>query len=139
MAKSSRMTIRLSDDEHRQIQDLVRLDGFAGPSALVRRAIQNEVIGRGAAASESEERVAATLDRVLRDVTRIARGQQALFAVVDTLVKTFLTCVPDPPVDGLPQSVARARDRYSRFVKAAGQSMVGDALAAMQDLVNHVE
>jgi hypothetical protein len=39
----------------------------------------------------------------------------------------------------MPQSVARARDRYSRFVKAAGQAMVGDALAAMQDLVNHVE
>ena len=51
----------------------------------------------------------------------------------------FLTCVPDPPADGMPQSVARARDRYSRFAKAAGQAMVGDARAAMQDLVNHVE
>ena len=88
---------------------------------------------------DTEERVAATLERVLRDVARVTRGQQALFAIVDTLVKTFLTCVPDPPADGMPQSVARARDRYARFVKAAGQAMVGDALAAMQDLVNHVE
>jgi hypothetical protein len=37
------------------------------------------------------------------------------------------------------QSAASARDRYSRFVKAAGQAMVCDALAPMQDLVNHVE
>jgi hypothetical protein len=79
------------------------------------------------------------MERVLRDVTRVARGQQALFAIVDTLVKTFLTCVPDPPPDAMTQSVARARDRYARFVKSAGQAMVGDALAAMQDLVTHVE
>jgi hypothetical protein len=76
---------------------------------------------------------------VVCDVTRVARGQQALFAIVDTLVRTFLTCVPDPPTDAMPQSVARARDRYARFMKAAGQAMVGDALAAMRDLVNHVE
>jgi hypothetical protein len=75
----------------------------------------------------------------LRDVARVARGQQALFAIVDTFVKTFLTCVPDPPPDVMPQSVARARDRYARFVKTAGQAMVGDALQAMQDLVNHAD
>jgi hypothetical protein len=79
------------------------------------------------------------MERVVRDVTRVVRGQLALFAVVDTLVKTFLTCVPDPPTDAMPQSVARARDRYARFVKAAGQAMMGDALAAMKDLVNHAE
>ena len=139
MAKTLRMGIRLSQEEHWQIQEAVRRLEFKGPSALVRRAIHNELAGRSVAATNSEERVAATLERVLRDVTRVARGQQALFAIVDTLVKTFLTCVPDPPADGMPQSVARARDRYTRFVKAAGQAMVGDALLAMQDLVNHVE
>src|ERR1039458_5233045 len=92
MAKTTRMTIRLSEDERRQIHDVVRRLGFEGPSALVRRAIHNELTGRGAATTESEERVAATLERVLRDAARIARGQQALFAVIDTLVKTFLTC-----------------------------------------------
>ena len=106
---------------------------------LPRRAIHNELVGRSPAATDAEERVAATLERVVRDVTRVARGQQALFAMVDTLVRTFLTCVPDPPTDAMPQSVARVRDRYARFVKAAGQAMVGDALAAMRDLVNHVE
>ena len=139
MAKTMRMGIRLSQEEHWQIQEAVRRLEFKGPSALVRQAIHNELAGRSAAPTDSEERVAATLERVLRDVTRVARGQQALFAVVDTLVKTFLTCVPDPSADGMPQSVARARDRYTRFVKAAGQAMVGDALSAMQDLVNHVE
>src|ERR1017187_6078004 len=134
MAKGLRMGIRLSQEEHQQIQEAVRRLEFKGPSALVRRAIHNELAGRSVAATNSEERVAATLERVLRDVTRVARGQQALFAIVDTLVKTFLTCVPDPPADGMPQSVARARDRYSRFAKSAGQAMVGDALGEVADL-----
>src|SRR5215471_17706192 len=139
MAKTMRMGIRLGVDEHRQIQEAVRRLEFTGPSALVRQAIHNELSGRNTAAKDSEERVAATLERVLRDVARVTRGQQALFAVIDTLVKTFLTCVPDPPPDGMPQSVARARDRYARFVKSAGQSMVGEALAAMQDLLSHAD
>ena len=139
MAKTTRMTIRLSEDERRQIHDAVRVLGFAGPSPLVRHAIHNELTGRGC----GDSRIGGTggghpgAGAARRGAN--CPGQQALFAVIDTLVKTFLTCVPDPPADGMPQSVARARDRYSRFVKAAGQAMVGDALAAMQDLVNHVE
>jgi hypothetical protein len=139
MTKAARLGIRLSEAEHRQIQEAARRLEFTGPSAWVRQAIRNELAGRGTASPGAEDRTAATLERILRDVTRVARGQQALFAVVDTLVKTFLTCVPDPPVDGVSQSVARAKDRYTRFVKAAGQAMAGDALAAMQDLVNHAE
>jgi len=37
------------------------------------------------------------------------------------------------------QAVARAKERYRRFVKSAGQNMVGDSLAAMRDLVAHDE
>ena len=79
------------------------------------------------------------MERLSRDISRANRGQQALFAVVDTLVKTFLTCVPEPPNDGMSQSVARARDRYARFVKSAGQAMVGDSQTALHDLVNRAE
>lgn len=53
--------------------------------------------------------------------------------------KTFLTCVPEPPRDAVNQSVARAKGRYDRFVKSAGQAMVGDSHAAMQDLVNRAD
>src|SRR5450759_4928709 len=91
------MGIRPSQDERQQIQEAVRRLEYKGPSALVRRAIHNEIVGRSPAAMDSEERVAATLEGVVRDMTRVTRGQQALFAIVDTLVKTFPTCVPDPP------------------------------------------
>jgi hypothetical protein len=104
---------------------------------LIREAIWKEFGEREEAGSDAEQRMAATMERLERDIGRSVRNQQALFAVVDTLVKTFLTCVPEPPQDGLPQSVARARDRYARFVKSAGQAMVGDAQTAMRDVMNH--
>jgi hypothetical protein len=67
------------------------------------------------------------------------RVQQALFAYLDTLAKTILTCVPEPPTDAKPQAVARARERYDRLLKSAGRAMVGDAKLAMQDLVTNGE
>lgn len=139
MARTARIGIRLTEKERGEIQEAVTRLEYTGPSAFIRQAIRSELGGTSAAAAHVEDRMAATLERVLRDIARVARGQQALFAVLDAFVKVFLTCVPEPPPEGMPQSVARARDRYSRFVKAAGQGMVGDGLAVMKDLLNHVD
>jgi Arc/MetJ-type ribon-helix-helix transcriptional regulator len=134
--RTARLTVRVSKEESAHIAELAKQRGYLSPSAFVRTAIRNEIISRDGDVSEAEQRIAATLERLSRDIFRANRGQQALFAVVDTFVKTFLTCVPEPPSDGISQSVARARNRYDRFVKSAGQAMVGDSEAALHDLVS---
>jgi Arc/MetJ-type ribon-helix-helix transcriptional regulator len=139
MSRTVKQTVRLSADEQAQMQRVAKERGYLSPTAFIRAAIRNELTGRENELTESEQRTAATLERLSRDIFRANRGQQALFAVVDTLVKTFLTCVPEPPRDGMSQSVARARDRYDRFVKSAGQAMVGDSLRALRALVNRAE
>ena len=139
MSRTVKQTVRLNADEQAQMQRAAKERGYLSLTAFIRAAIRNEVTGRENEVTESEQRTAATLERLSRDIFRINRGQQALFAVVDTLVKTFLTCVPEPPREGMSQSVARARDRYDRFVKSVGQAMVGDSLGALQDLVNRAE
>jgi Arc/MetJ-type ribon-helix-helix transcriptional regulator len=136
---AKKVTIRLTCGEEQQLKSGVKRRGYATTSALIRDAIWKVLGEREEAESDAEQRMAATLERLERDIRRAVRGQQALFAVVEALVKTFLTCVPEPPQDGLPQSVARARDRYARFVKSAGQAMVGDSQTAMQDLMNHAD
>ena len=70
---------------------------------------------------------------------RLGRGQQAVFAYVDSLAKILLTCIPEPPQDAKDQAIARAGDRHNRLVKSAGTAMVGDSRSAMQDLVNRDE
>jgi hypothetical protein len=76
---------------------------------------------------------------VRRELFRVGRAQQALFAYVDSLAKILLTCIPEPPQAVRDQAIARARERHNRLVKTAGSSMVGDSQAAMQDLVNRGE
>ena len=93
MSRTVKQTVRLNADEQAQMQRVAKERGYLSPTAFIRAAIRNELTGRENELTESEQRAAATLERLSRDIFRNNRGQQALFAVVDTLVRTFLTCV----------------------------------------------
>jgi Arc/MetJ-type ribon-helix-helix transcriptional regulator len=132
-------TIRLSDKALTEIESVVRQRGFDSPSAFIRYAVEQELSGRQDGLTGAEERLAASIEQVRREMFRLMRVQQALFAYLDTLAKTILTCVPEPPAAAKPQAVARAKERYDRLLKSAGRAMVGDAKLAMQDLVTNGE
>lgn len=134
--RNARIAVRLAGEEQRRVEEAVMAKGFANASAFIRAAIRNELDGR-AELTGGEERIGAGFDRMSKDIFRINRGQQALYAIVDALVKTVLTCVPEPPPETRPQAIAGAKARYDRLVKSAAQSMSGDARAAMQDLIGH--
>jgi len=99
-------------------------------------AIQNELNGRPEL-TKTEDLITGGFEGMSRDNIRIVRSQQALHALLDTFVKTVLTCLPEPSRDSEPQAIARAKDRYHRLIKTAGQTMSGNAHAALQDLVGH--
>ena len=135
-ARSARVGVRLTREDQRQIEEAAGTRGYASPSAFIRAAIRHELDGR-AELTGTDERMGAGFDRVSRDIFRVGRGQQALYSLLDAFAKAILTCIPEPPPEVRPQAIARAKDRYTRLVKAAGQAMSGDARAAMQDLVDH--
>jgi len=135
-ARNARVAVRLSREEQHEVEGAAKSRGYANPSAFIRAAIRHELDGR-AELTGTDERIGAGFDRVALDIFRIGRGQQALFAIVDAFAKAILTCIPEPPPEVRPQAIARAKERYTRLVKAAGQAMSGDARAAMQDLVDH--
>jgi Arc/MetJ-type ribon-helix-helix transcriptional regulator len=135
-ARSARIGVRLSSEEQHQVDAAAKTRGYANPSAFVRAAIRNELKGR-AEMTGTEERIAGGFDGVSRNIFRVERGQHAIFALVDAFAKVVLTCVAEPPPDARPQATARARERYDRLIKAAGQAMSGDARTAMEDLVSH--
>jgi hypothetical protein len=123
--------------DHR-IQKAARERGYRTPSAFIRAAIEGELKQRGDTSS-MEEQTAASFDRVVGEMHRVLRGQQALFALVDALTKAFLTCVPEPPSEARATSIAVARDRYARLLKTAGTAMASESRSAMQGLVANVE
>ena len=130
---------RLEPELNKRVERATKEGGFANPSAFIRAAIQRELAGRESGVDAAEERIAASLDRLAREIRRINLGQQALFAFVDSLVKTLLTCVAEPPRDAYDQAVARGRVRYDRFLKSVGAGMAGDSQAAMTELLKRGE
>ena len=134
-----RRTIRLTPEADERLQSTAKLRGYANASAFVRAAIDNELSGREDTMIGAEERLAASMEQVRREIFRLGRAQQALFAFVDSLAKVVLTCVPEPGGEAMEAAVARARGRHARLLKSAGQAMVGDSQLAMQDMVNRGE
>ena len=121
----------------KEIEVTVPQRGFASSSSFIRYAVEQELSGRQEGLTGAEERLAASIEQVRRDQWRSMRAQQALFAYLDTLTKTILTCVPEPPADARAQAIAQARERYERLLKSTGRAMVGDSRLAMQDLVGN--
>lgn len=91
-------TIRLSETTKTQIDQAVEQGGFSTPTAFIRYAVQQQLAGRASKDGDAgtEERLGANLEQLRREVVRLSRAQQALFAYLDTLGKTILTCIPEP-------------------------------------------
>jgi Arc/MetJ-type ribon-helix-helix transcriptional regulator len=132
-------TVRCGKDLDERIARTTKERGFASTSAFIRTAIENEIRHRGGGAQHAEDRAAASLERVSSDIRRLATGQQALFAFVDALAKTVLTCLPEPSGDAYQQAIARARARYDRFLKSVGAGLSGEAGKAFLELSDRVE
>jgi len=137
--KTTRMRgMRLSDATYKAVEQAAKVRSYNSPSAFMRAAIEKELRGADATLDESEQRIIASLERYSKRVQRVSTGQQALFAYMDALAKVILSTLPDTDEDARTAAAARGKLRYSRFIKSVGANMVGDARAALSELVNRV-
>ena len=135
--KATRITgIRFSEATYKAVVQAAKARDYASPSAFMRAAVEKELRGADATVDESEQRITASLERYSKQVRRVGTGQQALFAYVDALAKVVLSTLPDTDEDTRKAAVAKGKLRYSRFLKSVGANMVGDAQAALTELVN---
>jgi hypothetical protein len=130
--------MRLSDATYKAVVQAAKVRSYDSPSAFMRAAIENGLRGVDATLDESEQRIIASLERYSKQVRRVSTGQQALFAYMDALAKVILSTLPNTDEHARTAAVARGKLRYSRFIKSVGANMVGDAHAALSELVNRV-
>ena len=128
--------MRLSEATYKAVVQAAKARDYTSPSAFMRAAVEKELRGVDATLDESEQRIRASLDTYSKQVRRVGVGQQALFAYMDALAKVILSTLPDTDDEARKASVARGKLRYSRFLKSVGANMVGDARAALLELVN---
>ena len=132
-----RFYIRTTDEYAKQIGQVATDRGFDSASAFIRQAISNELRVGETAIHETEDRIAATLDRLTKEVRRLQTAQQAQYAIMDSFVRLFLMCVPEPSGNAVDPAKARAASRYNNFVKNVARNMTGNAGAALEQLLNH--
>lgn len=132
--KRARMAVRPSPEDQQKIENARKAKGYATASTFIRAAIDNE-IGRRTELVDVEQKIAASFDRISREIFRVACAQQALFALVDTLTKVLLTCVPEPPSDARAAAITVAKHRYEKLLKSTSRSMEGESRFALEDLI----
>ncbi len=133
-----RRAVRIDTELDQKIHNATKAGGYRTQSAFIRAAIVSAVRSEDKLTG-LEEQTAASFDRVSKELRRVLRGQQALFAMVDALTKAFLTCVPEPPTEAKAQSIAVARERYTRLLKTAGAAMGNGSRSAMEGLVENAD
>src|SRR5262245_57165963 len=107
-----RKNFRLSLEMDKRVAAAAKERGFTSESAYIRQALENELRGRGSEYQLNQEPVVASIDRLTTEVFRLVRGQQALFAFLDSLTKVLLTCIPEPNGDAVEPAVAKGKLRY---------------------------
>jgi Arc/MetJ-type ribon-helix-helix transcriptional regulator len=131
-----RRTIRLTAAIDERIDSAAKLRGYSSPSAFLRAAIKKELDERAQGNGPSAEQIVGSVRDIRQDLRRLERAQQALFALVDSFVKTFLTCVPEPRGSALEMALGEARNRHARLLTNAGHAMLSDSMVAMENLMN---
>ena len=133
--RGARIAVRVSTEDQREIEAAAKTRGYTSPSSFIRTAIRNELHGRDELVG-IEGKIAGSFERLSDESLRLSRAVQALFAMVEALSKTILTCVPEPPVEARPQAIALAKDRYHRLIQSAAAAMSGDSHAT-KELLQH--
>lgn len=132
-------TVRLTEELAQRTRQAAKERGFSSPRALIREALRNELASRPQGGEEVEKRVAATLERLTRDLRKLHSAQQAQFALTDALAKVILVCVPEPVGEAVDPAKSRAKLRYDKFLKSVATAMAGDARAALAGLVSRAD
>jgi hypothetical protein len=115
----------------------LKKDAFARSRRSYLRACKNELErGDGTEATvQLEARIAATLANTGKQVQSLFTLVHAQFAITNSLLQYVLTCVVEPPEDVLPAARARAKARYAKILRLAGQEVATRNKATLEEVL----
>ena len=89
------------------------------------------------AMDDHEARIVATLSNVAREVQALFTLVHTHVALTNCLLQYVLTCVPEPPEEVLPAARARAKLRYAKMLRFAGQEVATRNKATLEGVLAH--
>jgi ABC-type histidine transport system ATPase subunit len=111
--------------------------GFRTEQAFILAACENELKrdNRTEASSQLEARIVASLERVAKEFQSLFTLAHTQFALTNSLLQYVLTCMIEPPEEVLPAARARARVRYSKILRLAGQEVATRNKATLEEVL----
>ena len=126
-----------------QLRDKVRIAvkerGFRSEQAFLIAACERELreSDSAEATAQLEDRIAATLANVARELQSLFTLAHTQFALTNSLLQYVLTCMVEPPEDVLPAARARARARYTKILRHAAQEVATRNKATLEEVLTH--
>src|SRR5690349_19140779 len=128
------------NEEFRQrVRRTAKERGFRSEQAFILAACENEV-RRGdenEAADHLEACIAATFSNVTKEVQALFTLVHVQVALTNSLLQYVLTCTVEPPEEVLPAARARAKLRYAKILRLAGQEVATRNKATLEVVLTH--
>ena len=128
-----------SADLRDQVRAAVKERGFRTEQAFLIAACEHE-LQKGdntEAMDDLEARIAATLANVAREVQALFTLVHTQVALTNSLLQYVLTCTAEPPEEVLPAARARAKLRYAKILRLAGQEVATRNKATLEEVLTH--
>ena len=87
------------------------------------------------AMDDLEARIMATLANVAKEVQALFTLAHSQFALTNSLLQYVLTCMVEPPDDVLEAARARAKARYAKILRHAGQEVATRNKATLEEVL----
>jgi hypothetical protein len=127
-----------NQDFRDRVRSAARERGFRSEQAFILAACWNE-LERGdstEAMDDLEDRIVATLLNVAKEVQSLFTLVHTQVALTNSLLQYVLTCTAEPPEEMLPAARARARLRYAKILRLAGQEVATRNKATLEQVLN---
>ena len=122
-----------------RVRTAVKERGFRSEQAFLIAACERELreSNNAEATTQLEARIAASLANVSKEVQSLFTLVHTQVALTNSLLQYVLTCMVEPPEDVLPAARARARLRYSKILRLAGQEVATRNKATLEEVLTH--
>jgi hypothetical protein len=128
-----------SPELRERIRHAVKERGFRSEQAFLIAACEHELReGHSTeATTQLEARIAASLANVSKELQSLFTLVHTQVALTNSLLQYVLTCMVEPPEEALPSARARARLRYTKILRHAGQEVATRNKATLEEILTH--
>lgn len=139
MPLQQRFELLITPNQLADARKTARDRGFNSCAAYLRALLDQDQRRNPPGQPDREAIVAASIERLARELRAIHTANQALFALTDSLARLFLTCIQEPPAEHLDSARRRAKQRYDRFLLSVAQNMAGNSRRALAELMEKID